>query len=72
METDVKPQEITIQVKQIYSKEEIKKVDEAQIQFGLNMALIDKLTGENHITYWTEPDLFGKIEAIAEIKIIQK
>ena len=64
-------QEIKIRVKHAYSKKDIAMMDEAQIRFGLNLALMDKLVDENIISYLEETDPSGEIEKIAEINILK-
>ena len=61
----------TIRSKHLYSKNDIKKVSEDQIHFGLKLQLIDNLEKLGAIRFIIcEPDLFEKIEVIAEIKIL--
>lgn len=66
----MKTEEITISCKQIYDKEEINKISEDQIRFGLNMELLNHLESANAILYSKEPDLFDKIDVIAKITVI--
>lgn len=63
--------ETTVSSRLILDKAELNKISEDQLRFSLNLQLVDILSRSGVIKYLQpEPDLFGKVEVKAEIKVI--